>query len=101
MDRDVAIAQLEALVKVPGALKIITNVHRCQKAMHPRLKGFSAKKCDAFKPDVRHPGHFVVHDVIRIEGPNAQGQYTAFSAEGDYCIGQPEALLKRLQEANG
>lgn len=103
MDRELAIAQLKALVTVPGALKIITAM------IAPEYR---VDKKDAASPAVpgtnlNDPSSFVLHDVARIEGPNHRGQYTAYSEEyetergtvgADECTGQPEALLKRLQD---
>jgi hypothetical protein len=81
-ERELAIAQLEALARVPGALRIITN--------QPDPAGTGQDDVD--------PAHWIMHDVVRLEGPNHRGQYTAHSLEGDWCQGQPEALLARLQQ---
>lgn len=45
------------------------------------------------------PALYVCHDVVRLEGPDASGAMTAYSGEGDWCQGQPAALLRRLREA--
>lgn len=104
MDRDLAIAQLEALLKVPGSLKVITN------EVQPRLRAdrkdarsaFDAEALSADPDLATKPGSFVQHAVTRIEpAPGAageNGQHVAYTDEGDYCQGQPEALLVRLQE---
>ncbi|KKM82273.1 hypothetical protein LCGC14_1321220 [marine sediment metagenome] len=88
---DATVKSLKALAQEPGALRIITN--EC-----------ASKSCNAsghneslFK--LTDPRHFVIHDVVRLEGPNHRGQFKAHSAEGDWCQGQPEALLPRLLEA--
>lgn len=99
MDRDLAIAQLEALAGVPGALRVITNEHACGGGKHPDIAGFDPAACEAYEYSLKDPRHFVIHDVVRLEGPNHRGQYTAYTDEGDYTIGQPEALLARLLEA--
>lgn len=99
-DREQAITELEALAKVPGALKIITS------EVHP---DYREDKKDPKSPpkdgvDVGRPAVFVQHDVVKIEpkpGPNPGGQLRAWSDEGDYCEGQPEALLTRLREWRG
>jgi hypothetical protein len=104
MDRNLAIAQLEALLKVPGSLKVITN------EVQPRLRAdrkdarspFDAEALSA-DPDLpKKPGSFVLHAVTRIEPASGvageNGQYVAYTDEGDDCRGQPEALLVRLQE---
>lgn len=93
MDRSQAIWTLRELAKKPGALRIITN--EC-----------AAPSCYAGSHDegtfkLTDPRHFVVHDVVRLEGPNHKGQFRAHSAEGDWTLGQPEALLARLLEAGG
>ena len=77
-----AVAQIEALAKVPGALQIITVEE--------------AKKGD---PDPKAVAHWVCHDVVEIEGPDDRGRYTAHSAEGDWTYGYPADLLARLTEA--
>lgn len=97
MDRKHAIDQLEALVAVPGALKVITNIPDPKGVQYPVT-------------DVRH---WVHHDIVALE-QYKDGQYKALS--GDYnakkygfqdrtthdeVTGQPEALLKRLQEWQG
>lgn len=103
MDREMALAQLEALLAVPGALKVITNEVR------PELR---ADRTDARSPLreavvdgvalASRPDTFVLHDVTRLEAaPGAageNGQYVAYTDEGDYCQGQPAALLARLTE---
>ena len=58
MERDAAIAQLEALVLAPGTLRIITNEHACGGGVHPDIGGpadeagvrapFDADACAAF-----------------------------------------------------
>lgn len=103
MDRDLAIAQLEALTKIPGGLKVITNEVR------PDLRADATDPNSPLREAVvdgvdlaRRPDSYVLHDVTRIElaggAPGEGGQYVAYTAEGDYCQGQPEALLVRLQE---
>jgi hypothetical protein len=47
--------------------------------------------------DLKHPGHFVHHDVMKLE-ETPSGRWRAYCAEGDWSEGQPQALLKRLQE---
>lgn len=90
-----ALDELCALVQVPGALKIITNMD------DPDGAEYSEKD----------PRHYILHDVVRIEGPDAEGKVTAYTAPynaqdhgyddrmtHDECTGQPEALLARLWE---
>lgn len=100
-DREQAITELEALVQVPGALRIITNGHACGGGLHPTIPPFDAAVCAAFAYPLTDPRHFVIHAVVRLEGPDAKGQYTAHSAERDYTLGQPDALLTRLREWRG
>ncbi|KKN26267.1 hypothetical protein LCGC14_0876420 [marine sediment metagenome] len=90
MSTNQAIKELK-LAGEQGALRIITN--EC-----------ASKSCNASghnegRYNLRDPRHFVIHDVVRLEGPNHRGQFKAHSAEGDWCQGQPEALLPRLLEA--
>lgn len=95
-DKSLAVQQLEALSSIPGALKIITN------EVQPDLREDRKDRRSAAKADVdlHRPDSFVCHDVVRIEGPDHRGLYTAFSAEGDWCRGEEKALLARLQEWN-
>jgi hypothetical protein len=96
----VAVQELEALVQVPHALRIITNeVHPDLRmdATDPRSEAHPAKLAED-PMLLTKTTSFVIHDVVRLEGPNERGQYTAYSAEGDYTTGQPAALLKRLRE---
>lgn len=79
---EIALVQLQALVGLPGALRIITN-----------------EVADESR-DERDPLRFVAHDVVSIEGPTPAGTYVVRSAEGDWCEGKPAALLKRLREYN-
>lgn len=96
-EREQAVAELKALVRVPGALKIITE--------HPR----PAAEREGLT--MANPGYYVLHDVERIEGPDAKGQYRALSEEYDYaemgvregkgrdaCVAYPEVLIRRLQQ---
>ncbi len=91
MSAEQAIKELKALVQEPGALRIITS--EC-----------ASKSCNASGHNeglysLRDPRHFVIHDVVRLEGPNHHGQFRAYSKAKDWCQGQPEALLPRLLEA--
>ncbi|RJQ04810.1 MAG: hypothetical protein C4551_10040 [Bacillota bacterium] len=103
MDEQLAVAQLEALVKVPGSLKVITNEVR------PDLRKDPADPRSPIRDDVleadpaalKKVGTFVLHDVVRLEGPTHRGTYVASTAEGDWCEGYPADLLKRLQEWAG
>jgi hypothetical protein len=113
IQHDHALEVLQALVAVPGTLRIITNTHACGGA-HTSTARFkhdgspaiddptTAKEkatCDAFEFNMKHPNHFVIKDVVRIEGPNDKGQVAAFTADDvDYCVGQPAAVLNRTQE---
>ena len=87
-----AIKELKALAKKRGALRIITN--ECAS------KSCNASGHDEGRYTPRDPRHFKIHDVVRLEGPNHHDQFRAYSKEGDWCQGQPEALLPRLLEAN-
>lgn len=80
-----------------GVLRIITN--QC----------ISAKCKDDGKGRVTHdetdhpvtsPAHFIIHDVVALK-ETPKGQMRAYTAEGDWCEGQPEALVRRLLEAIG
>jgi hypothetical protein len=83
MDEELAIKQLKVLVKTSGSLKIITNEPRTDKEANA---------------DLRSVNHWVLHDVIIIDGPDDRGRMTAHSKEGDWCMGFPIPLLRRLTE---
>ena len=91
MSQKEAIDALSRLVQEPGALRIITS--ECK-----------SKRCNASGHDegrftLRDPRHFIIHDVVKVKKTGQKGQYRAYSKEGDWCQGQPEALLPRLLEA--
>ena len=100
MNRELAIIQLSALTKIPGALRIITNEIR------PELRYDTENPNSPIRSDIlsnspdilKSPAAFVVHNVVQMRGPDHHGLYRAHSGEGDYCEGRPEALLRRLQE---
>ncbi len=104
MAEDVNVMTLRALVTVQGALKIITNQIRPEMSKwpdDPRRAALDHRLglLDALPDDLlKRPETFVLHDVVRLEGPNERGRYRAYSAEGDWAEGDVEALLKRLQE---
>lgn len=86
-----AMDQLKALLTVPGALKIITNepISNPPEGLLPQ-----------------HPHFWVASDVVRIEGPDHNGNVTAFAAKDPYtgrtdrCKGHAHALLGRLTQYN-
>lgn len=83
MPEDTTLAELKALVAVPGALKIITS---------------EIDKKAGKNPDLTRPSSFVLHDVVSLEGPDPRGRYVAYSKEGDWTSGYPGALLSRLRQ---
>lgn len=85
-DHEQAANELAALVKVPGALKIITANE------HPKPPAGL---------DHTHPAYFVQHDVVRIEPVEHRGTLRAYSAVGDWCEGKPAPLLARLRKWRG
>lgn len=44
------------------------------------------------------PSSFVCHKVTSLDGPDEEGIMTAYTSEGDWCRGKPEALYTRLTE---
>ena len=98
MDRKQAIWTLEELVKKPGALRIITA-----ECVPGKCTGGPTNPAghDEALFKVKDPRHFIIHDVVSLDGPNHRGQFKAHTAEGDWCEGQPEALIARLLEAGG
>jgi hypothetical protein len=98
MDQDkVAMQELEALAKVPGALRIITSEVRPE-FREDRKDARSAAKADAVLTD---PATFVLKDVERIEVIAHRGTVRAYSKDGDWTEGRPAAVLKRLREHRG
>jgi hypothetical protein len=122
---DSAVQQLEALVAVPGALKIITNEHhhadgknlallaaepdRClahtRKVKRPMLVSKDSDAEETYEEteveepiSLKDPAHFVHQDVIKIEKYNDEGVYKAISKDGSSTFGYPADLLARLQE---
>lgn len=100
VDQELAVAQLKALAKVPGSLKVITAMVR------PDLRADADDPRSPLAPKhdpelLKRPETMVLHDVVKIEGPDEHGHVTAHTAEGDYTQGQAVAVLKRLQEWRG
>jgi hypothetical protein len=96
-DEDTTVAELQALIQIPGALRVITN------EVQPELR---VDKDDPRSPanegvDLRDPAVFVQHHVTNVEGPDARGRYIATSDEGSYVTGYPNALLSRLRQWRG
>jgi hypothetical protein len=81
-----AVERLNALVKIPGELQIITNEHAHE------------GECSSIEATLDQPAHFVCHNVTEIEDAGG-GLYRAKTAEGDWTVGNAEDLLKRLQQA--
>lgn len=101
MTNEQAVAQLEALVDVPGSLRVITNEVRPDLREDPDAAG-SPIRADVLESDphtLKRPSTFVIHDVVRLEGPDARGRMIAHTAEGDWTLGYPVDLLARLLEA--
>ena len=108
-EESIAKAELEALVKVPGALKIITNMHACGGGIHPSFPGFRESRCVRATFPMSDPRHFVLHDVASLEfsdhgGVSCVRAYSAMyeAPDGrktrDWTEGRSADVLKRLQE---
>lgn len=98
---DLAVAQLNALVVIPGALRIITSEIKPELRQDPDdIRSRVREDAEAEDPDILKRVHtYVLHNVVRIEEPEDDRLiYSAWSDEGDSCAGRPEALLTRLQE---
>jgi len=93
----IALRELEALARVPGALKIITNEHACGVHLMPRDPADLAL-CAQCPYPVTDPRHFVLHDVTSLIPREDKGRVRACSAEGDYTEGKPEHVLSRLRQ---
>ncbi len=102
MEKAEAITRLQELLG-QGELKIITNEHDCGAGKHPTMKPWNPQKCEKYKHPNTDPRHFVIHVVTGLGpargGAGKKGQWRATTEAGDFCQGQPEALLSRLTEA--
>jgi NADPH-dependent 2,4-dienoyl-CoA reductase/sulfur reductase-like enzyme len=95
-EHELALAHLQALVKSPGMLKVVTADHACPGGPQPKTPEERAA-CEAHAVSVKKAPHQVLHDVVRIE-QRADGKVVAETAEGDWCRGYPADLLRRLLE---
>lgn len=99
-DQDLAIAQLRALAKIGGALKVVT--HEIQPHLRADRRDPRSHVADrALDEDplvLRNPRNMVCHDVAKLEGPDDEGMVTVRTAEGDWARGRPWDLLARLTE---
>jgi len=103
-DIDKSVEELQALVQIPGALRFITCRHACgpQYREGPNYQpGTEEEKaaCEAFEYPQTDWRHFVIQDIVSIEGPDHTGRMTAHTGEGSFRRGRPYALLKALREA--
>ena len=89
MDNETALEILKVLVDKGGHLKIVTSERSNvpDEELAPRNGN-----------PLADPRAWVIHDVVKLEGPDDRGRMVAYSAEGDATIGYPAALLKRLTE---
>lgn len=100
MDERLALAQLEALVAVPGALKIITGQIR------PELRLSETDPRSPIRPELAAADPdiltrrrvYIWHDAARLERDAERGRVRVYSAEGDFTEGRPAAVLARLTE---
>lgn len=121
---DSAVAQLYALVDVPGALAIILADHRCCEHLvaeypsvdpvlfrlpgrtsgDPELDQVRAVACDGYRYPIHDPRHNRYVAVTSIQGPNASNLMRAEAEEpgvGTHVtIARPRELLARLTEVS-
>jgi hypothetical protein len=102
MDEQEALAILSAMIAIPGALKIITNEVRPELRQDPEDPSSPVREdVEAADPNIlKKVSTFVLHNGVALEGPNHKGQVAVHSAEGDWTMGQPSAVLARLTEWN-
>lgn len=117
LTHDDALIILQRKVNTPGALQVITATHQCLPGAGI-IRGANGKgvpsteaeaaACAAYGAANAHPAyahgladpaHFVCLDVVRLDGPDDKGRYTALAADGSYCQGYPANLLAKLTEA--
>jgi hypothetical protein len=91
---DTTVEELKALVRIPGALRIITNEVKPE-LREDRDNPASPAGGDA---DLTNPATFVTHHVTDVAGPDERGRYLATSDEGAWVTGYPDALLARLRQ---
>jgi hypothetical protein len=89
-----ALLALRKLLREHGALKIITSEVRPSLRQNAKDPSSPAKD----DTDLSTPRAYVCHAVVDLEGPDEKGRYRARSAEGDWTVGYPPALLVRLQQ---
>lgn len=89
MDNETAMKMLKFLLKEGGHLQIITD----ERSDVPE-KELVARSGNP----LADPRAYVLHDVVRLEGPDDAGVVVAWSAEGDRTYGYPASVLKRLTE---
>lgn len=126
-EQEQALAELKALLKIPGALMHITDEliddlkdHDALPAEHRDADTRAASIARArlpLRPDIdpgpdvidtadpsaripilNRPSSFVRLPIIRIEGPDEKGYIKAFAEDGSWRRGKPAAVLKRLRE---
>ena len=93
-DEDTTVAELNALMQIPGALRIITN------EVKPELRQDrdDPRSLPSDGTDLRDPNVFVQQHVTEVEGPDDKGRYLARSEDGAWVTGYPDALLSRLRQ---
>lgn len=98
-EQEQARQELEALVKVPGALRVITN--EVVPELRQDMKDATSPIREGKEALLLQPDTFVIHHVTRLEAVEHRGTLRAHTDEGDWTEGRPAALLKRLREWRG
>lgn len=91
MDDETALKMLKFLLKEGGHLKIVTAERSDVPEAELVPRGGNNNP-------LADPRAFVLHDVVKIEGPDHNGDYVAYSEEGDHTHGRAGPLLRRLTE---
>ena len=86
MDDETTVKMLKFLLKEKG-LRVVTD----ERSDVPERE----LEARAGNP-LADPRAYVLHEVVRLDGPDAAGRYTAWTAEGDRSVGFPRGLLRAL-----
>jgi hypothetical protein len=89
MENETAEKMLKFLMKEGGHLKIVTG---------ERSDVPDGELVARHGNPLADPAAWVVKDVVKLEGPRADGLMVAYSEDKDMTIGFPAALLRRLTD---
>lgn len=102
METEQALTLLRSLQKQGGVLLHISDTHACgiPTDTHVARTPAEQKICDKYEYPITDHRHFVKHPIVKIEGPDEKGLYTAYTEDGSWRRASAPALLKRLTESS-